>query len=106
MKKFILILETWTETESGWGCRPDGGSLHLTKEDHGKYVKEYWDRQPDRVNGQPPHEYSRPDNNLTPVEVSEKLYSQVSKAKKKFGVRYWNHELNTLEEKKEIKSLC
>jgi len=105
MKKFILILETWTETESGWGCRPDGITLHLTKEDCEKYVKAYWKRQPNRVNGQTPYEYTREDGNLKPVQVSKKLYDEVKKASKKFGVRYWQSEYRELKKEKQIEYL-
>lgn len=40
-KMNTAILETWTESEAGWGTRPDGGSLHLTKEDYKKFIDDY-----------------------------------------------------------------
>lgn len=49
----------WTEYERGWGQRPDGSTLHLTKEDADAYIKEYWDGMPDRSLGVP-DEYSAP----------------------------------------------
>jgi hypothetical protein len=104
MKNYILIKETWTESEAGWGCRPDGFSLHISKEDCTKYVKAYWDRMPPRVNGAAPHEYTHEDGNLQVVQVSKKLYDQVKKSKS-FGVRYWNSDYSKLVETKQIKEL-
>lgn len=48
----------WEETERGWGVRPDGCSLHLTKEEIPVFIKNYQDTLPDEV----PEEYSRPTN--------------------------------------------
>lgn len=52
-----LIVQKWEESERGWGCRPDGYSLHLTEEDRVAYIKAYWDSMPDQA----PSEYERPD---------------------------------------------
>ena len=30
------FLDTWTESESGWGQRSDGCSIHLSKEEYKK----------------------------------------------------------------------
>lgn len=90
------FLETWTESESGWGQKPDGCSIHLSKEDYKQYVKEYWDSMPDAV----PECYERPDNGLREVVVSKKLYKEIEKSKN--GIRLWQSELRELKEKKEI----
>ena len=67
----------WTEHERGWGCRPDGYSLHRSRDDADKYIADYWDRMPkDHV----PDEYSRNgepyivelDDLVTLAEVMEK----------------------------------
>ena len=47
----------WTEYESGWGHRPDGSTLHASKELANKYIKDYWDKQP---SGPVPYEYTKP----------------------------------------------
>jgi hypothetical protein len=39
MDKFLVIRQEWEESERGWGCRPDGYSLHLDKEDRNTYIK-------------------------------------------------------------------
>ncbi|MDB4330110.1 hypothetical protein N9948_00015 [bacterium] len=71
--KFIVFGETWTESERGWGCRPDGHTLHLTKEDRDKFVKSFNAKLPAEV----PYEYSRPDQNLKPTAVSEETYKEI-----------------------------
>jgi len=91
------FLETWTETERGWGQRDDGCSIHLTKEDYEKYVKEYWAGMPKEV----PDEYERPDGNLREVVVSEKIFKKLKKLKSN-GFRYWKSEFRELKEKNEI----
>lgn len=35
----LILVQRWTETESGWGQRPDGYSLHLNETDRQKYLK-------------------------------------------------------------------
>lgn len=79
----IAVCMTWTESERGWGQRPDGFSLHQTKEDCAAYIKAYWATQPD---GPAPDEYSRPDDNAYLVKVSDRLFSKLKKNK---GLRFW-----------------
>ena len=55
----VWVLE-WEESERGWGCRPDGYSVHASKADCRNFVAAYWAGMPDRVNGEAPDEYSRP----------------------------------------------
>lgn len=94
-KMNTAILKTWTESESGWGTRPDGGSLHLTKEDYKKFIDDYWERENERnPSGKVPDEYSRPDNNLKEVYVSKDIYNHLLESKDKFGVWILNGQLN------------
>jgi hypothetical protein len=51
-----VICQKWEESERGWGCRPDGFSLHPDRSALARYVQAYWDRMPDI----PPDEYERP----------------------------------------------
>jgi len=73
MKQYIVLAQNWTESERGWGMRPDGYSIHLTKEDVKKYIDAYWKRMPAAV----PDEYSFPDGEPVAVVVSKKLYEKV-----------------------------
>lgn len=90
------FLDTWTESESGWGQKPDGGSIHLNEEEYRKYVKNYWDSMPDSVPGC----YERPDGNLREIVVSDELLKKLEESNG--GIRLWNSELKELKEKNEI----
>lgn len=98
----VVYLETWTESEAGWGTRPDGVTLHLNKSDYELYVKQYWEKEKERnPSGKTPEEYTRQDNNLQLAMVSDKIYNEVSKTE--CGLRFWNHEFNKLAQSKDIK---
>lgn len=90
------ILDTWTESESGWGQKPDGCSVHLNREDYKKYVKKYWDSMPDSVPGC----YERPDGGLREIVVSDELFKKIEESNG--GIRLWQSELKALKEKNEI----
>jgi hypothetical protein len=96
--KQSIIYVNWEESERGWGSRPDGCSLHLTEKDYQKYVKKYWDKMPKEA----PDEYSRPVGEPTPALVTASLYEQIKDAKRRYGLRFWNHEQRELEKKKEL----
>ena len=81
----IAILETWTESESGWGQRPDGVSLHLNEGDYKDYVKNFWEGK----FGPAPHEYSREDGNTRVVYVSDDIYNKIKETKN--GWRLWQN---------------
>lgn len=51
-----VYVQLWEESERGWGCRPDGVSLHKSKADCDEYIEEYWEGMPPTA----PDEYSRP----------------------------------------------
>jgi hypothetical protein len=91
-----VLLETWTESERGWGQRSDGCSLHKNKDDYQKYVEKYWEGMPSET----PDEYSRPDKNLREVVVSDELFEQVSSSDN--GIRLWQSEFRSKREKHEI----
>lgn len=84
-KERKVIRQDWLESERGWGCRPDGYTLHLSESDRVAFVKAYWARMPDAV----PDEYSRPYGEPEAVEVKKKIYKELEKQrvkKKPFGV--------------------
>lgn len=64
-KTMKVFYETWTESERGWGTRPDGCSFHIDNAERDRFVKEYWDKQPPET----PDEYSRPDGNGMYVQI-------------------------------------
>lgn len=77
-----VVRVNWTESERGWGERPDGYSFHLTKEDAEAYIKEYWDKMPKEV----PDEYSKPGEPLL-SQVNAKTFRKIKKSKN--GVRFF-----------------
>ncbi len=76
-----LIVQKWEESERGWGCRPDGYSLHRPDADRVAFIREYWDRMPDEA----PDEYSRPDGAPYIWNADEETYEAVCKSKN--GIR-------------------
>ena len=68
-----VIYVSWEESERGWGCRPDGCSLHLSEKDYQSFEREYWDRMPEAV----PDEYSRPAGKPVEVQVAQNLYQKI-----------------------------
>lgn len=76
--KYTVVLQQWTESERGWGRRPDGHSLHIDNEEKEKYVKKYWeDERKSNGSSGTPDEYSFPDGNATLVSIPKKLYDEV-----------------------------
>lgn len=80
------IYVSWEESERGWGVRPDGCSLHLTKEDSKIFEREYWDGMPDYV----PDEYSRPAGRPVKVYVDKTLYEKIKESGN--GIRLWSSQ--------------
>lgn len=86
-KRFTVVVQKWEETEAGWGCRPDGYSVHLSEADREAYVKDYWDWEKKRnPGGQTPHEYERPDGDPYLADVDEEMYEKVKATKN--GARF------------------
>lgn len=83
-KVSTVVFQRWEESERGWGTRPDGYSLHLTKEDREAFIQEYWDRQP---KGEVPDEYSRPEGEPYFADIGPDLFTKLSNSKN--GI--WEH---------------
>lgn len=70
----IVWVQKWEETETGWGVRPDGYSIHLTLEDIGHYVAGMRETEAklgySRAN--PPPEYSRPSGDPYEADITDK----------------------------------
>lgn len=81
-----VVYVSWEESERGWGTRPDGCSLHLTKEDFKEYLRKYWFGMPDEV----PDEYSRPAGRPVKACVSKTLYEKIKESD--YGIRLWKFE--------------
>jgi len=71
-----VVKQEWIESERGWGQRPDGYSLHLSKSDLEMFVKEYWDSMPDEI----PDCYSRPSGSAYLIDVGDEVYKKIEKS--------------------------
>lgn len=85
-KKYPVLKQHWTEHERGWGSRPEGATLHLTREDRDIYVSGYiatynnLDEAPD--------EYTSPDGNPEIVDVDAAMYKKLVAARTSEEVRH------------------
>lgn len=84
-KQAIAICQPWLESESGWGVRPDGYSLHKTKSDLDAYVQKYWDSMPDEA----PSEYSRPCGNMFLCVIDEQTKKELDASEN--GIRSFSN---------------
>ena len=81
-KTFPVVVQKWEESERGWGCRPDGWTMHLSEADRAAFCKEYWARMPPRgPNGEVPDEYTREDGSPYVMDVDEETYNKVKASK-------------------------
>lgn len=98
-KEYVAYLITWTESERGWGQRPDGASLHMTQDDAKTYLDSYWKSMPDEV----PDEYSRNDSGTGKlVVVSSDMYSKLKTSKNR-SVRLFEHEYSDARKRGDIR---
>jgi hypothetical protein len=94
-----IVIQEWEETERGWGCRPDGFSLHLTIADAKLYAKKHWDDEKKlNTSGGVPDEYTRECGSPQLMDVEDCVYEAVETAKKNKqpGVRVWCRDLKKL----------
>lgn len=88
-----LFIQHWEESERGWGIRPDGYSLHLTRQDAVDYVKKAMDNQEQYYIKQGvkgvPDEYSRPCGEPKEVEIRGNT-KKAREVKEKKSVRYYD----------------
>jgi len=71
----------WTEFERGWSHRPDGHTLHVSKEVADTYRANFLACQPETV----PHEYSKPGDPFL-VEVPRDVFDRLQ-----FKGTIWGH---------------
>jgi hypothetical protein len=79
MRPRLVICQNWLESEAGWGQRPDGHTLHLTKEDHQTYVDGYNAQHNSAPSA--PSEYTRPEGKPRMVKVTEAVYQRILEQK-------------------------
>jgi hypothetical protein len=94
MKK--VYLQYWEESERGWGIRPDGCCLHLTKEDHKKYVDSIYKERESHT--EIPYEYDRPVGEPIEVMIKDDLFSSIEEG----SLRLMEYQMNNLLNMEEI----
>lgn len=84
-----VVKQDWTESEAGWGRRPDGFTLHLNKADRDQFVKNYNAKHNNAKST--PSEYTFADGEPVVIDVPEEAYKALRQYKEdgKFGV--WLH---------------
>jgi hypothetical protein len=87
MKTFPICIETWTEYEAGWGCRPDGMTAHLLREDHKAFVAAYNKKYNGRM--VTPSLYTLADLSPKIIDAEESLYRRLVDAKAKGELGLW-----------------
>jgi len=85
--KKIVVCQLWEESERGWGVRPDGFSVHLTKADREAYVNEYVFKLPDAI----PEVYSRVRGLPYMAEIDDMLHAELAITKNGIRVYVPNH---------------
>jgi hypothetical protein len=71
----LVFCQDWEESERGWGVRPDGFTLHLTRVDWTGFVKGYNDTFNDERTV--PDEYTRVSGLPRIVELDEAMYQKL-----------------------------
>jgi len=87
--KVEVFVIAWEESERGWGTRPDGISIHKTKDDAAKYIASYWRRMNSQYGSSAPDEYERPvSEKPRSILVEESVALQING----FGKRVYRHD--------------
>lgn len=80
----------WTESERGWGQRPDGTTMYPTLELAKAHVEDYWAWYMKEYGTKTPHEYSFPSEPYLFELKDEKLFEEVQEKGKVWAhARYY-----------------
>lgn len=90
-RKNVVWLQSWEESEAGWGQRPDGYSLHLTHKAAKKYGSEFMKAQAERLGKAVPSEYDRPCGQPYRVHVTAKILAEIRKGRPRH-LRVWSNK--------------
>jgi len=88
-KHYVAYLQTWTESERGWGQRPDGHSLHNSPEAAKAYIARFEKDQKAQFGSEAPDEYSFAEGRPTLVKITE---AAADALKEKGDLRFWRSD--------------
>jgi len=83
MPSITAVFVSWTESERGWGMRPDGCSIHMSMDEWRRYLREFQESQPKEV----PAEYSFP-GTPRPIDISDEEI--IARLKEKKSLRLFD----------------
>lgn len=78
-----IVVQAWVESERGWGCRPDGVSLHRSSSDREAFIAAYWATMPDTA----PSCYARPGGPPSLMDVDDTVFTSVPSGAPEYGCR-------------------
>lgn len=64
-----VLVQAWTETERGWGNRPDGYSIHFNPDQHVSYLIKVKNWLHERYGDEVPDEYDYPEGDPFYAEI-------------------------------------
>lgn len=70
-----VVCQKWEESERGWGTRPDGFSLHVSRDALENFIREVY--APRQNAEYVPDEYERIDGTPYIVDVSDEVYADL-----------------------------
>lgn len=96
-ERWVVWAMQWEESEAGWGCRPDGFTLHVDEANAKKYISDQRAAQiaDHKKTGRVPHEYTRADGDPFEVHVDQQTYDKVHAAENGY---IWGRPSGTVHE--------
>jgi len=94
-----VYLQYWEESERGWGVRPDGCSLHVTLDEHKKYINSIYNKR--EKDTEVPEEYEKIVGEPIEVMIDPTLFSII-----KGTLRLLQYEMNNLIKLEELVIIC
>ena len=95
---FVVVAQEWEESERGWGCRPDGFTLHLSMDAASAYLREKVEiERKTNPSGVVPEEYTRPSGAPRPVDINSDVYDELVELKKNGTNAMWINNLVEVE---------
>jgi len=95
---FVVVAQEWEESERGWGCRPDGFTLHLSMAAAGTYLLERAENErKNNPSGVVPEEYTRPCGIARPVDVDAAVHNRLLDMQEKGTPTMWINNLAEVE---------